>query len=134
MKILSFALSLAAICCTAQAFAQAPPPPRPAFDGADANADGQISAAEFAEHQSTRFKTLDVNGDGFLTAEDRAGAGAARGPDGPALLTRFDKDGNGKIDQAEFTAAGQQQFARADQDGNANVTQAELQALRPIQP
>ncbi len=143
MKQMAFALALAALLGAAPAFGQASPVAHPAFDGADTNQDGQISAAEFSARQTARFKTLDVNGDGFLTAEDRAGAGqgrlagraagAAGGPPGGGLLARFDADGDKKISPAEFAAAGQQQFTRADSDGNANVTQAELQALRPLQ-
>lgn len=146
MKNTSFTLALVVVLGALPANAQLPNLPRPVFDGADSNADGQITAAEFAETQAARFKKLDTDGDGALTQTDRAGALAARlgagraggaegegadGPDGAGPLGQFDSDGDKKITQAEFEAGGQKRFATADKDANAIVTKEELQALRP---
>lgn len=143
MKSLCFVVSLAAMLAAFPASAQPPGPPRPAFEGADTNGDGQISADEFSQNQVARFKSLDVDGDGFLTPTDRASAGAARlagrrggaagaAAGGGGLLAQLDADGDKKISQTEFNTAGQARFAKADADHNAIVTQAELQALPPL--
>lgn len=143
MKSFRFVVCLAAISAVVlPASAQPPGPPRPAFDGADTNGDGQITADEFSQNQAKRFKSLDVDGDGFLTPADRARAGAARlagrrgqgaaAPNGGELLARLDTDGDKKVSQAEFNAATQARFTQADTDHNAVVSLAELQALAPV--
>jgi Ca2+-binding EF-hand superfamily protein len=137
MKSFRFVVSLAAMLAALPASAQPPSPSRPAFDGADTNADGQITAEEFSQNQVKRFKSLDVDGDGFLTPADRASAGAARlagrrGNNGGELLARLDADGDKKVSQTEFNTATQARFAKADADHNASVSLAELQALAPL--
>lgn len=142
MKTFCFVVGLAAMLAAMPASAQPPAPPRPAFDGADTNADGQITAEEFSQNQVKRFKSLDVDGDGFLTPADRASAGAARlagrrgnagaALNGGELLARLDADGDKKVSQTEFNTATQARFAKADADHNAIVSLAELQALAPL--
>jgi hypothetical protein len=57
-----------------------------------------------------RFKQLDKNADGFLTVEELVGRGGKKGPSpeatekAKALLKAKDKDNDGKLSLAEFTA------------------------------
>lgn len=69
---------------------------------ADANKDGNLTKAELTAALDARFKTMDANGDGKVTTEERAAMRQAR------LDKRFakmDRDGNGQISKAEFSAA-----------------------------
>lgn len=46
--------------------------PRVEFSDLDANADGQLTAAELDAHAAARFAEADTNGDGVLNAEELA--------------------------------------------------------------
>ncbi len=78
--------------------------------GADKDGDHKISADEFKaafpEAPAERFKALDKNSDGFLTAEERPGGG--RGGQGHrmmGILRKADKDEDKKVTKKEFKAA-----------------------------
>lgn len=52
------------------------------------------------------------------------------GADLDLVFKRLDADANGRISQAEVTAAKSRQFARADRDGDGQVTPDERAAIR----
>ena len=69
---------------------------------ADAQADGTEAAL---------FDALDANGDGQVTKEELIAGMAARGKqlteaEAAAIVAAADKDGDGRIDRAEFTQMG----------------------------
>lgn len=59
--------------------------------------------AELVAKLDQRFAKLDTDGDGRITAEERAAQKAARAQ---ARFDRLDADKNGQISRAEFDAAG----------------------------
>lgn len=81
----------------------------------DGDGDGKVSADEFPGREAT-FAHLDADGDGFLTEADlkvlekRAkrgggaeGSGQRPKTDRAGLIQRMDKDGDGRLNRAEFT-------------------------------
>lgn len=109
----------------------------------DQDRDGRISKAEWRGSEQA-FLLLDQDGDGDLDRDDRAEAAAAapppppplpewRGelPDPAQLLTRLDKDKDGKLSRREIQAQPKLEpaLAVADRDGDGAVDEAELRAL-----
>lgn len=120
---------------------QTPPRRGGVFMDADADGDGKVTYEELKAVRSgmtpERFKMLDSNGDGALTAADRGGrrgpAGRLRGtgPRGP--------EGRG-VPQGQGRPIGPrpdgrrgiiQRIASADADGDGKVSLDELRAVRP---
>lgn len=124
------------------------------FTRLDANADGQLDAADRQERTEDRleahFDRIDTNSDNAISREEFAAMGEARherlggrmgerggrggmGRMGHAreLLTTADADGNSAISQAEFTAAMIARFDAADANDDGTVTAEERRAARP---
>lgn len=115
------------------------------FEGADTDADGNLSLAEFeaahAERARERFAKLDENADGLLSADElrdakrsKRHAGHRRHePDPERIVERLDEDGSGSVSLAEFEgrrfAPDADAFYAADADGNGELSADELVEL-----
>ncbi len=104
------------------------------FDRIDADNDGSISKSEFeAMHRGHREGAREgKRGDQAGMAGHRMGGKRGHGMRGGAgmMAKMADTNGDGTIDQAEFTAAAMKRFDRVDADHNGIVTQAERTAAR----
>lgn len=118
-----------------------------------------LSVAEARERAEARFQRLDADGNGEISAAEFAdadeqrrprgphqhrfpgrGPDAAAAPDGPApddaVFERLDEDGDGLLSKAEFSRerlrdagraeARARRFARLDADGNGSLSRTEL--------
>ena len=103
----------------------------------DKDGDGQISAAEAADHPPIKdqFATLDKNQDGKLSKEELAGLRhPTRAEMEKMMAEKFraaDKNGDGALSQAEAEQAAPHManhFAQIDADKNGLVTPEELRA------
>ena len=81
-----------------------------------------MSRAEFGGMVERRFRALDRDGDGFVSATeyDR----------GPERFRRFDANGDGKISADEFSQAALRRFDRHDLNKDGTVTQTEWETAR----
>lgn len=95
MTRVAIALPLALAC--AWAFAQGQP--QPPQDQASAAAGGSPLVVYDEAEAKRLFRELDRDGDGYLSAEERGAQGAGEGN-----WIAVDRDGDGRIGPAEFTA------------------------------
>lgn len=104
---------------------------------ADANRDGIITRAEIIAQADARFARLDANGDGQISAEERA---AMKGKRGGGMKgkrdARLDTDRDGTVTDAERatakadrTARRAQMTARMDTNGDGTVSAEERTAF-----
>lgn len=103
----------------------------------DKDDDGKLSLEEATQlaldRAKRRFERADVDGDGFITAEEAGKIGGRRagrhaGRFAGRMMDRFDTDNDGQVTQAEADEHRQMQFARFDADDDGQVTAEELQA------
>lgn len=150
-RALPFAL-VALFAATGSALAQ-PPAPAPAdappmspadafMQQLDKDGDGKVSQAEALAPQSERFKAVDADGDGFLTAAEAGASFKAQVPaemleemqkrgmpdPGETFVKNLDKDGDGKVNPAEFQQPTQDSFTRLDADADGFATREEAAA------
>jgi EF-hand domain pair/EF hand len=109
----------------------------------DTDGDGKVSQAEAVAPQAVRFKELDTNGDGFITADEFRQAFEAQVPlearqklkergmadPGEGFLKELDKNGDGKVDLAESQRPTVEGFKRMDADGDGFATLEEADAF-----
>jgi Ca2+-binding EF-hand superfamily protein len=108
---------------------------------ADKNGDGAISKDEVPEQAWERLGKMDKNNDGSVSKEEMEAAFAAmrgqgkgpqKGKGGPqqggpgALFSRYDKDGDGKIGEADVPAEMWSRLRKADADADGLVSKDEL--------
>lgn len=97
------------------------------YTRADINGDGVITKTEVDEMRSTIFSRLDRNGDGVAEPSDAPRRFSDRYMEKfEPLRAKFDQNGNGRIEKAEFLDAPMTGFDAADQDGDGRLTKAEL--------
>jgi hypothetical protein len=91
------------------------PPPRAVLQQFDTNHDGRLSPDERRAAGHARFQEIDTNHDGFIS-HDEAMADAQRRAAERAerLFKTADTDGDGKISQTEFDAAGEKLHERME--------------------
>lgn len=104
-----------------------------AFEALDANSDGQITREEMQAHGAARFAETDADGDGFLSKQELAEAARARADaQAERMMSRLDKDGDGKLAQAEMTGRRDpgRMFDRVDANDDGAISKAEFDAAR----
>ncbi len=107
----------------------------------DKDDDGRISKEEAPEQMAEHFDHIDADGDGLVTADElkasrerraggqRPGGREGQGPPDPGeILSRFDKDDDGKISKEEAPEQMAEHFDHIDADGDGLVTADELKA------
>ncbi len=97
----------------------------------DLNRDGAITPDEAGAVQAVRFLRWDSDGDGVITEAEMLAAAQARIARRIAKrFARMDRNGDGRIERAEFDDRGAARFARLDTDGDGRVTREEIRARR----
>lgn len=118
--------------------APADDPETSAFDRADANRDGVIDSAEWAQFSSGLFDRIDRNGDGAADAAELDRAfdtfdynrdGTIDGREAPLVVILGDADGDGRVGRDEFEAIdwGRRSI---DSDGDGLVSRKEFANAR----
>ncbi len=110
------------------------PPPHGMMGGGfikkfDKDGDGKVSQAEFpgsADH----FKELDANGDGFIDDTETPKGPPHHGMMGGGFIKKFDKDGDGKVSQAEFPGPADH-FTQLDANGDGYIDDTEAPKAPP---
>jgi hypothetical protein len=84
---------------------------------------GQAAAPTASE---SRFRRMDRDGDGFVTANEAPrvavtrGADGAASPGGAAWIATYDRDGDGKVSAREYGAGPRAAFMPASFTGSAS--------------
>jgi Ca2+-binding EF-hand superfamily protein len=95
----------------------------------DLNGDGGISPAEARAIGEVRFLRMDSDGDGVITEVEMQAAAQKRIARRIAKkIAWLDKNGDGRVERAEFDEHGAARFARLDTDGDGRVSQEEFRA------
>ncbi len=102
---------------------------------ADTNQDGKISKTEFINAANIRFIETDINGDNFITKEERkAHKEGKRAKRESGRFDRLDANNDGVITRNEFEAhsadRAQMREARRDINQDGNVDQFDKEARR----
>ncbi|WP_299308933.1 EF-hand domain-containing protein [uncultured Croceicoccus sp.] len=99
------------------------------FDGLDADGNGFISSAEYAQGWSRTFEAMDSDGDGTLTVEELDAARTAIGRlstlSSERLIELADQDNTGTLTLAEYVGAANTNFQRRDLDGDGHISREE---------
>ncbi|MDR3632459.1 MAG: EF-hand domain-containing protein [Isosphaeraceae bacterium] len=113
------------------------PPVHPVVQALDADGDGEISAKEI-DNAPAALRTLDKGKNGKLSGDEirpafgRSGGREGRAPDPAELVTRmmaFDKDGDGKLSQAELPERMKALVETADVNKDGFIDKEELTKL-----
>jgi len=86
------------------------------LDAIDANDDGAVDATEFDAYMVAAFKTIDQNGDGYLTLVEVEGYVT------PDQFVAANTNGDDGVSEVEFVTAAKADFTKADlnTDGTLN--------------
>ena len=101
------------------------------FERFDANGDGKLTQAEIDQVQAERLAAFDADGNGQLTLEEYEALWLATAR--PFMVDRFqaqDDDGDGVITAEEFAARPEAMLQQFDRNGDGKLTQAELRPDR----
>lgn len=82
------------------------------LDALDANDDGAVDATEFDTYMVAAFKSIDANGDGYVTLVEATGYLT------PEQFAAANANGDDGLSEEEFLAAAKADFANADLDKN----------------
>ena len=97
----------------------------------DLNRDGAITPDEAGAVRMVRFLRLDSDGDGVITEAEMLAVAQARIARRIAKkFARMDRNGDGRVERAEFDDRGAARFARLDTNGDGRVSQEEIRARR----
>jgi hypothetical protein len=97
----------------------------------DLNGDGAITPAEAGAVRTVRFLSLDTDGDGIITEEEMQARMQKRVAERVAKrFAMMDRNGDGRVERAEFEESGAARFARRDTDGDGRISQEEFRAQR----
>jgi len=103
---------------------------RQIFSEADLNRDGFVSLDEFHKDVIKSFRSLDFDGDGFITLSELEGLS---GPEQAKVLRRMirraDTDGDGKLSFREVVVARMKYFDEADTNRDDQISLEEALAF-----
>lgn len=100
----------------------------------DTDGDGRISLDEYLAGATTRFKAVDTNNSGSVTAAQLASSPQALAHNqrvAKMLVRHLDSTNKGYVTADDFVAAAQKRFAAIDTQGTGKLTLAEFSAARP---
>lgn len=108
---------------------------RPDFATLDQNGDGSLSREELANAGAARFAAVDTDGDGALSAEELAAAGSERmAKRAERMIERLDSNDDGMLQQAELEEAregrGDRMFDRIDRDDDGAISAEEFEEVK----
>lgn len=132
LSILCF-ISLSAVAACAPAQAQRADA---LLRNADANQDGDVTREEFRVSRATQFRRLDRDNDGVAMLSEMPRLANSNRPEARALrtlLTRADRDGDGRITRAEFVDGPSPLFEAADADQDGRLSSEEIAGFRDQQ-
>jgi Ca2+-binding EF-hand superfamily protein len=100
------------------------------FDKLDLDNDGLVTRSEAVEARARWFENVDADADGYLTLEEMSAQRRHGGAEGKAgrierRFAKLDRDGDGRLSQAEFTAKSGHWIDRADGDGDGAISREE---------
>ena len=101
-----------------------------AFAIYDRNKDGVVTCDEWKAYAAELFDIGDVQRKGHLTPEDWKRITAVDKMFETVDFKYYDKNGDGKVDRAEFVDRPNRAFELADRDKNCQLTSVELTAAR----
>ena len=97
----------------------------------DLNGDGGISPVEAGAVGTVRFLRLDSDGDGIITEAEMQERMQKRAAERVAKkFAMMDRNGDGRVERAEFDEIGTARFVRMDTDGDGRVSREEFRAQR----
>lgn len=134
MKIRMMTAALLSGLVLAAGAAQADNPrERPDFATLDLNGDGALTLEEMQSRGQACFAEMDANNDGVLSKEELSAAVTAHAADRVArMLSRFDDNGDGLLQQDEMPARAENRaarmFDRFDADGDGTISAEEFDA------
>lgn len=126
-------LAAAALLAAPAAFAQSRSEGMQMLANADADRNGVVTRAEYAQARAANFARMDRNEDGAVSKADfgrlaRFRTDAAGRLD--TLIAAMDTNKDGKATRAEFEAAPMPLFDRADADGDGRIDANEMAAAK----
>lgn len=125
-------IHLSAACAAAPSYGQNRDPLR-MLENADANRDGVVTREEFHTARNQLFDRLDRNHDGYLSSADSSGRrmrGGRAAEMMQRMTTAFDENGDGRVGRGEFVHGPALIFDHGDRNGDDRIDQAEFRALR----
>jgi EF hand len=96
----------------------------------DRNKDGVVTCDEWKAYASELFDGADLGRKGFVTPEDWTRITAIDKMFETVDFKYYDRNGDGKVDRAEFVERPNRAFELADRDKNCQLTTVELTAAR----
>jgi Ca2+-binding EF-hand superfamily protein len=101
---------------------------------ADADGDGAVTRAEFIAERARAFALIDRDGDRYLARDELLAVAPPNVPRSlvPALISRIDGDGDGRLSSHEFNAAPTPVFDRLDGDGDGVLDSSEIAAAQTV--
>ena len=93
----------------------------------DLDGDGQITCADEELRRNRIFEETDLDDSGSLDLEEFREAPFSHPAYARDHLAVYDRDQDGQVSRDEFTARGDNHFARLDLDRNCTVSEEELE-------
>lgn len=107
--------------------------PLASFAGKDADGDGRLTSAEYANAAQTMFRMMDADKDGVVTADEHRAAreamGVALNVSSDDVIAANDSDNNGNLTLSEWMAGANAQFDALDTDQDGSISAAEWDAV-----
>ena len=107
--------------------------PLASFAGKDANNDGRLASAEYANAAQTMFRMMDADSDGVVTADEHRAAreamGVALNVSSEDVIAANDSDNNGQLTLSEWMAGANAQFDALDTNQDGAIDTAEWDAV-----